>query len=437
MKPDQQTLEKILISYLLNNRDLYLENHTFITPDLFTSGLFANILDAIDRIYSEGGGVSAVSLSMKTGISLADVTALYQAADYTHDFATVLDVLTDNAQTRAITLLCDELTHRVRQNIPPDEMLDYLTKWIQSKGTVGKQNISHISDGVNELARQIDINRTQGGCVGIPTGISFIDRFAGGLQNSDLIVVAGRTSQGKTSLALTFMYNSAMLGRSSFIVSLEMSRVQIAARLAAMATKIGGKHLLYGTLSEGEIEQFNAKVGELIRSNIYISDDPVTKASAIVNQIRHAKISKGIDMAVVDYLQLTGTQKKGQSVEQDRGETARMFKNLAKELNIPILLLSQLKRAQSSGDPAPMLHELRDSGQIEEAADMVMLVYRPEFYDIMALEHEGVTMRSEGLASLQIAKGRNIGTGRTIVEFDKYTSYFKDLYHATTAPIPF
>jgi len=266
--------------------------------------------------------------------------------------------------------------------------------------------------------------RNKGELTGIGTGFSAFDKFSCGLQNSDLIVIAGETSQGKTSLALNICNNAAFMFKKKIgIYSLEMSENQLGARLMSQVSQISSKKMISARLNPLELEHLNIKIKDLVESQIYIDECSSTSLEYLINSIMGLKIRKDIDLVVIDYLQLIDNRRQGGIREQEVADTVRRLKNLAKELNIPIILISQLRRDKQ--DHKPTLSRLRDSGQIEEAADVIWLIYRPDHYGIQTIDFlDGTSYDSQGFAHMIIAKGRNIGTTEFILKFSKkYTTF--------------
>lgn len=307
-----------------------------------------------------------------------------------------------------------------------DEISEYTAK-IQDEilrlQKVDTGNISTLSDAINDVYNTIDFNLTEErGLTGIGTGLQKFDSFSGGLHKTDLVVVAGETSQGKTALALTMINNAVcMFDAKVAFYSLEMSKQQLTARLLAQKSNVSGKDILLRKLEDYQIKRIDKAVGELYNRNIFFDDSSTSRIDTLIRSIRMMKIKYDIDIAVVDYLQLVSSNMKGNK-EQQTADIARSLKNLAKELNICILLLSQLRRSEN---PYPTLNRLRDSGQIEEAADVIIFVYRPEYYR-RNYPDEFSEYPVENTALIDIAKGRNIGTFQFITSFKKHITLFHD-----------
>jgi replicative DNA helicase len=252
-----------------------------------------------------------------------------------------------------------------------------------------------------------------------------LDQFTGGLQKTDLVIIAGETSQGKTSLALTILKNAVMKYKAKAAVfSLEMSKVQLTARLIAQETNISAKNILNKALPADERMLINKSIDLMDQLPVYFDESSTSTIDKICSSIRRLKFKKGIDIAVVDYLQLVGTTTKNQTDESKVAEISRRLKNVAKELDITVIALSQLSRDRQH--PKPSKSRLRGSGQIEEAADIVLLIWRPEEYEIKVFDEPFKGTLTDGLAEAIIAKGRNIGTGSFLLKFNPETTGFYD-----------
>lgn len=254
---------------------------------------------------------------------------------------------------------------------------------------------------------------------GIKTGLSKYDKFTGGLHLGDLVIIAAETSQGKTSLALTIFKNCALKGFKCAIFSLEMTKEQLVARLTAQQTGICSKSIMYNKLDNSDKNVVFTELENLKELPIYFDESTTNNIDKICTSIRKLKIKFDIKLVMVDYIQ----DMKGANDEAGIAEIGRKLKNIAKELNIAIIAISQLSRDKIN--PEPNRARLRGSGQLEEKADIVLLLYRPEEYRKTYSEpHEEI--ETFNTAQIKIAKGRNVGTGSFIVGFNKETTNFYD-----------
>jgi replicative DNA helicase len=258
---------------------------------------------------------------------------------------------------------------------------------------------------------------------GLTTGFRDLDEMTSGLQRSDLIVVAARPSMGKTALCLNIAQNAALrAGAVVAVFSLEMSRESLVTRMLASEARIDAQRFRTGRLMSSEIDRLGVAVGSLSRANIHIDDTPGISVLEMRAKCRRlAAEQKQLDLVIVDYLQLMGSNRRVESRQQEVSQISRELKALAKELNVPVVALSQLSRApELRKPPKPVMSDLRDSGSIEQDADIVAFIYREDYYER--------TDENEGRAELIIAKQRNGPTGEIPMAFLKSFTRFEDLF---------
>lgn len=265
---------------------------------------------------------------------------------------------------------------------------------------------------------------------GVPSGFAAIDRMSGGFQKSDLIILAARPSMGKTALALAIARNAAREGFGVGFYSLEMAALQLIARLLSREGMVDLRKIRTGSFTDEEFNELCMAAAELSRMGLFIDDASSISISDLALRVRELKRRQDIQMLVVDYLQLMHA--KAESREREIGMISRGLKRLAKELDIPIIALSQLSRnSEHRTDKKPMLSDLRESGNIEQDADVVMFVHRPQYYGINVDENGNST---EGIAEIIFAKQRNGPTGDVQLAFLKEHASFRDLAIQDNAP---
>ncbi len=284
--------------------------------------------------------------------------------------------------------------------------------------------------------RNLEILQKQG-ISGVPSGFSAIDNLTGGWQNSDLIILAARPGMGKTSLMLNFMRNAAvMFDKPVACFSLEMSSMQLIQRLQSSETGIPLERYMRIGLQPNEVEYNHVKCEKLASAPIYIDDTAGLSIFELKVKLRKLCRDKGVKMAVIDYIQLM-TVSKGADVngrEQEISYISRNLKAIAKDLNIPIIALSQLSRkVEERADKMPILSDLRESGSIEQDADIVMFIYRPDKYGIMEDEDNNSTI---GKASIMIEKHRNGATDKVLLGFKSDLVLFHNLNEEVTYDTP-
>ncbi len=264
-------------------------------------------------------------------------------------------------------------------------------------------------------------HKRKGQVTGVPTGFKKLDELTSGFQKSDLIIVAGRPSMGKTAFCLNIARNAAVdHGVAVGIFSLEMSNTQLAMRMLCSEAKVNSHQVRTGKLPEHEWSRLSTCVGKLSEAPIFIDDSAALSVLEIRAKARRLKAEKDLGLLIVDYLQLVKGPKSSESRQIEISHISQSLKALAKELNIPVVALSQLSRAVESrgGDRRPILSDLRESGAIEQDADVVMFIYRPEVYG---------PVEREGVAEILVRKQRNGPTGEVELMFHKDYVLFTDL----------
>jgi replicative DNA helicase len=301
-----------------------------------------------------------------------------------------------------------------------------------SQGNI-KRDYKQMNTIVRETIRDIEgLKDKEGGLTGIPSGFTKLDRITSGFQKSDLVILAARPGMGKTAMVLSVARNASLLSeqpRAIAIFSLEMSNKQLVTRMISGESEIPGEKLRKGTLAPHEWEQLNTKVARLSEAPIFIDDTPALSVFELRSKCRRLKEQNNIEMIIIDYLQLMrgdDSNNKNGNREQEVSYISRSLKALAKELDVPVIALAQLSRASEKRGAAaiPMLSDLRESGSIEQDADMVMFIYRPEYYGITEFEDGGST---HGVAELHIAKHRNGSLDSLRLRFVHEFTKFKDL----------
>jgi replicative DNA helicase len=266
----------------------------------------------------------------------------------------------------------------------------------------------------------------QGEPLGIPTGYADLDRLLGGLQRSDLVLVAARPSVGKTSLCLSIANNAARQGHHVAIFSLEMSSEQVVQRLVAGETGIDAQRLRAGTLQEDEWPRFVEATGKLADQPVFIDDTPSISPMQLRRKARRMHAEHGLDLVVVDYLQLMTADRRVDNRVQEVSEISRSLKGLARELDVPVVAASQLSRAvEQRQQKTPVLADLRESGALEQDSDVVMFIYRDELYD--------PETDRQHIADIIVAKHRNGPTGTIQLFFLSRLAQFLD---AETKAVP-
>lgn len=427
--------EKYVIGSILIDKNAYTIARQYIDEGCFYNPMNKDIWKAIDIIGRDGHPIDFITVSselgkMKSPTNVTDLMGIMESISSSANVEFHAKRLQDLGRRRRLWLVGQQLS---KVGMSEDILIeDAHQEAIESIGNVFEKadGVFTLTDAMNSLNNIIVKNVTAGTVTtGTKTGLIMFDE-KGGLQKSDLIIVAGETSMGKTSLALCMTRYAIENKAKVAFYSMEMTKEQLTARLISAKTNISANNILYsGNLSTSEISMIDEARGKLPGENLFFDDKSTSNIDSILLSIRMLKMQKNIDGAVVDYLQILNVNSRSNSMsrEQAMGDAARRFKNLAKELNIWIIAISQLSR--DSTNPEPNINRLRDSGQIGEAADVVILVYRPEYYNrsYPAPYDNRDDYPVEGTAMIDVAKGRNIGTFKFFMKFNKNTTNFYNI----------
>ena len=287
------------------------------------------------------------------------------------------------------------------------------------------EGFSHVQPVAEKVLAKVEeySKRETHALTGLATGFRELDEMTSGLQPSDLIIVAARPSMGKTALCLTIAQNAAISEKAVVgFFSLEMSKEQLVMRMMSSEAKVDASRFRRGILSREEWERLARAIGTLSDARLFIDDTPgISVLEMRAKARRLAAEQKALDLIVVDYLQLMGGSRRNENRQQEVSQISRELKGLAKELNVPVIALSQLSRApEARNPPRPMMSDLRESGSIEQDADVVAFIYREDYYK--------PTDENAGMAELLISKQRNGPTGTIKLAFLKEFTRFENFY---------
>lgn len=294
-----------------------------------------------------------------------------------------------------------------------------------------KKEVTRIDFVIKEALEEIELaSKRPEQLVGVPSSFTELDRMTYGWKRSELIIIAARPSMGKTSFALSMARNMAINhGKKVAIFSCEMSAVQLVNRLMVAESDIKMEKLINGQMNEAEWQQLETMIRHLVQAPIFIDDTPSIKVSELRSKCRRLKSEGKLDVVIIDYLQLMVGSEKDGTREQEVSYVSRTLKSIAKELDVPIIALSQLNRSVEvrSGARKPMLSDLRESGAIEQDADMVLFINRPEKYGIETFEKDGTPTR--GMAEIILAKNRNGPVGEIRLRFIEDKAQFAEMVY--------
>ncbi|MCD7977761.1 MAG: DNA helicase [Tannerellaceae bacterium] len=435
--PQNPEAEKVVLGSIMGNHNVLSSIEMLLDDESFYYPLHKRIWQAIQTIDRRGDCPDMIAVMAELNkqpdpldaFQFSQIGTSYSSNVYQH--ATHISEL--GKRRRFIQIMEVFLAQGYAKSRDLQELVAEVESQLKHLYIESQEHVHTLDEAMNNVLRQMEKNMTgEGELSGTATGFSELDEKSGGLQTSDLVVIAGDTSQGKTSFAVTLARNAAMKGASIAYYSLEMKKEQIAARIMSMQSGIAAHKILYAPLKPNQFEEVALGVTKLVGTKIYFDDRSTSSLDTILSSIRSMQKKYRIRGAVVDYLQILNVNMREASKEAQMAEAARRLKNLAKELDIWILALSQLNRDHSH--QTPTLARLRDSGQIGEAADIVILIHRPEMYKKRYEGDKFEKVDPKGTALIHIAKGRNIGTHEFICGFDSETTRFYDL---TGCELPF
>lgn len=314
------------------------------------------------------------------------------------------------------------------ESLPVEEVVDYSEKALfgvsQKRSTRDLQPIQEIVPRYYDHIENLYEHR--GELMGVPTGFHALDSILGGFQRSDLLILAARPGVGKTSLMLTFALKAAEQRKVTALFSLEMSAEQLVQRLVAQISGIDAQRLRLGQLKSEEWPAFAEAIGHLSELPIYIDDTPAISVLQLRTKVRRLASERGLDMIYLDYLQLMSSESRSDNRVQEVSYISRSLKGLAREVDVPLMTASQLSRAvEQRQDKHPVLSDLRESGSLEQDADIVMFIYRDELYN--------ENTENPNIADVMIAKHRSGPTGVVQLYFDKRLTKFADVFVPSAA----
>ncbi|MCX8080662.1 MAG: replicative DNA helicase [Bacteroidia bacterium] len=440
VQPQAVEVEEALLGAMLLDREALSDVIDLLSPEMFYKEQNGKIFEAIHALFhrSEPVDILTVTQELKRTSSLEMVGGSYYVASLTNKISSAANaefhariVIQKHIQRELIRAATEILNESYDESIDVFEMLDKATQIIFKihDSNVRKQHekmSSLLKTALEEI--QASANKKDG-LLGVPSGFVELDRITGGWQKSDLIIIAARPGMGKTAFVLSLARNAAIdFNKPVAIFSLEMSSIQLVKRLISAETGIMHDKILKGNLEDYEYIQLHQRIKHLDQAPIYIDDTPALSIFELRAKARRLKEKHDVEMVIVDYLQLmtAGIDTSGNRV-QEISEISRGLKNLAKELNIPIIALSQLSRQvenRQSNSKRPQLSDLRESGSIEQDADQVLFIYRPEYYNI---EFDEENRPTKNIAEIIIGKNRHGATGTIRLRFNNALAKFTNL----------
>ncbi len=431
LPPHNIEAEQSVLGSILIDRDAIIRIASYVKPDDFYISANGRVYQAILDLYNRREPTDFVTLSdeLERKGQLDDIGGIGYLSSLLNAVPTAVHVEYYGRiveRTATLRRLIDAGTRIVgigyREEVATEDALDAAERALfevsQRRTTRDFVSIAEVLDRFFDQIEYLQQHR--GDVVGVPTGFADLDQLTGGLQRSDLIILAARPSMGKTALALGLAYGAAVQhGKTVGIFSLEMSAEQLVQRLLSTETGVDSHRLRLGQIDDSEWERISRALGRLSEANIFIDDSANAAVMDVRSKSRRLQAEHGVDMIIVDYLQLMSGRRSDNRV-QEISEISRGLKGLARELNVPVIALSQLSRAvESRSDHRPMLSDLRESGSIEQDADIVMFIYRDDKYD--------ENSEKKGIAEVIVAKHRNGPVGSVNLRFFDRTARFADL----------
>jgi len=445
--PQALDLEEAVLGAIMLEKDAILEVIDILKPESFYKDEHQKIFQVITDLTSANKAIDLLTVTeeLRKNKLLEEIGGPAYITQLTSRVASAAHIefhariVAQKFIQRELIRVSSEIQVRAfDESTDVDDLLDFSEAELFE---IGQGNIKKDTQKVNvlitEALRQIEeAGKRADSLIGIPSGFTRLDRMTNGWQKSDLVIVAARPSMGKTAFVLSMARNMAIEhNRSVAIFSLEMSSLQLVNRLIVAETELPSNRIRNGKLADFEWQQLEYKIKKLEESPIYIDDTPAISIFELRAKARRLKRQHNIDIIIIDYLQLmTGTPESKGNREQEVSNISRALKGIAKELDIPVIALSQLNRSVEirTGNKRPQLSDLRESGAIEQDADMVMFIHRPEKYGLLDDEN-GNSLR--GLAEIILAKHRNGPIGDIFLKFKEEFAKFTELEDGHLTPL--
>ena len=453
--PNNIEAEQSVIGSILLNNEIFDEINILITSKNFYDPMHQKIFSAIEKLIYSGMLANPITLknyfeNEKDELNVPDylfkITKFSTSSRQTIEYS---KLIYDLYVKRELIKISENIIDIAKLNDLDNDGQSIIENFEKSlfdlaeKGSFSSSLVKFDEAMKMTIEMASNAYKNEEGIVGVPTGLTDLDDRLGGLHKSDLLIIAGRPSMGKTSLATNIAFNAAKKiqndGRKSTIAffSLEMSSEQLSTRILAEQSRIKSNDIRRGRISEEQFDKFIETSKNISELPLYIDETPAISIAALSNRARRIKRLYGLDMVVVDYIQLMKASNFREGRVQEISEITQGLKALAKELSLPVLALSQLSRAvEHRDDKKPQLADLRESGSIEQDADVVMFVYREAYY-LQGKEPRPATVEHaewqakmndiSHLAEIIIGKQRHGPTGNVMLEFEAMFTKFKDI----------
>ncbi|MXV50535.1 replicative DNA helicase [Pedobacter sp. HMF7647] len=450
LPPQAVDLEEAVLGALMLEKDALSAVIDILKPEVFYKDSHQKIFEAIGVLFQKSSPIDILTVTsqLRQQGDLEMIGGAYYITELTNRVVSAANIeyhariISQKYIQRELIRISTEIINNAYEDTT--DIFDLLDMAEKNLFDIAQNNLRRDSRKMDDIVRESlesleKLKDKVDGLTGVPSGFTQLDRMTSGWQASDLVIIAARPAMGKTAFVLSCARNAAVqFSKPVVVFSLEMSSVQLVNRLISGETEIEQEKLRKGNLAEWEWAQLHSKIGKLTEAPLFIDDTPALNIFEFRAKCRRLKAQYDIQMIIIDYLQLMHGKgdSKGGNREQEIGSISRALKSVAKELNVPVIALSQLSRAVETrgGDKRPMLSDLRESGSIEQDADMVLFLYRPEYYGLTE-DEDG--MPTTGVGEVIIAKHRNGETGKVRLNFvGKYVK-FQDLQEDFSAPSSF
>lgn len=437
VQPQATELEEAVLGALMLDRDALMLVADILTPETFYLESHQNAYRAIMRLFEAQSPIDLLTVTeqMRKDGTIETVGGGYYLVELSHRVASSANIeyhariiAQKHIQRQLIVTATETIRDAYEDVTDAFALLEKTEVSLFKIGHRKAKSAQHVRDITTEVILEAErAMQYTGECIGIPSGIRALDKETGGWRSPDLVIIAGRPAMGKTALALTIAKGAAKSGSGVAFFSLEMSKAQLVQRLVCMEGKVNGQMARNGKLTQDDFRRMCEAQPVVDGMPIYIEDTPAMSVIELRAAARRLKMKHGIGAVIVDYLQLMKGSERGKIREQEIAEISGGLKALAKELEVPVIALAQLSRAVEirGGSKRPQMSDLRESGAIENDADMVIFPYRPEYYQIMEDEN-GNSLA--GIAELILGKNRHGRAGISVMcGFDEFYALFRDL----------
>jgi len=441
LPPQATDLEETVLGALMLEKDALTTVIDILKPENFYKEGHAKIYEAIVQLFnkSEPVDLMTVTAELRKIGTLEIAGGAYHVAELTTRVNSAANIeyhariITEQSIKRELIRISAEIQEDAFEDT--EDVFELLDRTEQSLFAISESHIRKNYADMGQLMHEAMVElearkKNKDGLTGIASGFTDLDRVTGGWQKSDLVIFAARPGMGKTAFVVTAMRNAAVdFGHAVAIFSLEMSSIQLVNRMISAEAELDSDKIKKGNLADHEWEQLVHKTAKLTEAPIFIDDTPGLSILELRAKCRRLKAQHDVKLIIIDYLQLMSGDSSKNSVgnrEQEIASISRALKGIAKELEVPVIALSQLSRAVETrgGDKRPQLSDLRESGSIEQDADMVIFLYRPEYYHITE-DEEG--MPTTGMGEVIIAKHRNGSLDSVKLKFIGRFTKFTDM----------